>query len=105
VQVPGFAGATAVAAGDNHTVVLKNDGTVWAWGLNSTGQLGDGTNTDSNIPVTASGLTGGTRVAAGIGYAVALKNDGTVWAWGNNSNALLGIGWTQVQSLINLGAQ
>jgi alpha-tubulin suppressor-like RCC1 family protein len=105
ISVSGLTGATAVAAGNDHTVARKTDGTVWAWGGNSTGQLGNGTNTDSPIPVSASGLTGGTHVAAGFGFTVALKTDGTIWAWGNNGNALLGIGWTQVQSLINLGVQ
>jgi alpha-tubulin suppressor-like RCC1 family protein len=43
VQVQGLSGATGVAAGIAHTVVSKNDGTVWTWGSNAFGQLGDGT--------------------------------------------------------------
>src|SRR5262249_36165860 len=65
-------------------------GTVRAWGFNSTGQLGDGTNTDSNVPVTVSGLTNVVGVAAGRYHSLAVKEDGTGWAWGDNSSGQLG---------------
>ncbi|PIU84261.1 MAG: hypothetical protein COS67_14200, partial [Deltaproteobacteria bacterium CG06_land_8_20_14_3_00_44_19] len=65
-----------------HTIYVKDDGTVWAWGNNNNGQLGDGSATSKNTPVQVSGLSGMTAVAAGSGHTVALKNDGTVWAWG-----------------------
>ena len=77
-----------------HTVYLRSDGTVWAWGNNSNGQLGNRTTTDSHIPVQVSGLSGMTAIAAGNNFTVALKNDGTVWAWGSNSNGQLGNGAT-----------
>jgi hypothetical protein len=64
---------TAIAAGGSHTVALKNDGTVVAWGSNYSGQ--------TNVPA---GLTGVTAIAAGGSHTVALKNDGTVVAWGGN---------------------
>ena len=78
------ANANQTAAGYSHTVVLKSDGTVWAWGANSYGQLGNGTNILSNVPVEVTGLSGVVSIAAGESFAVALKSDGTVWAWGNN---------------------
>jgi alpha-tubulin suppressor-like RCC1 family protein len=99
-QVPGLSGVTAIAAGNNFTVALKNDGTVWTWGYNSNGQLGNGnTGTDSNIPVqvsVTSGLSSVIGVAAGYNHAVALMNSsgGTVWTWGSNSNGQLGNGTT-----------
>ncbi len=94
VLVP-LSGMTAIAAGNAFTAALKNDGTVWAWGSNSNGQLGNGTTTDSNLAVKVQGLTGVvTEIAAGNGFTIALKNDGTVWSWGANSNGQLGNGTT-----------
>jgi hypothetical protein len=82
----------AIAAGDGHTVVLKRDGTVWAWGRNWSGQLGDGTYTNRATPVAVSGLTEVIAIAAGMEYTVALKSDGTAWAWGSNEYGQLGDG-------------
>lgn len=81
-----------VACGFVYTVVLKSDGTVWAWGDNSFGQLGDGTTTDRHTPVQASGLSDVAAIAAGTYHTVALKKDGTVWAWGYNKYGQLGDG-------------
>jgi alpha-tubulin suppressor-like RCC1 family protein len=94
VQVGGLTDMTAIAAGANHTVALKKDGTVWTWGDNSNGQLGDGSTTQSSTPVKVSSLTGITDIAAGNAHTVARKNDGTVWTWGDNSNGQLGNGNT-----------
>jgi alpha-tubulin suppressor-like RCC1 family protein len=99
VQVSGLTGITAIAAGNYHTVALMNNGTVWAWGSNSYGQLGDGTTTNRFTPVKISGLTGITAIAAGETHTVALKNDGTVWAWGDNGYGQLGDGTFTSQRL------
>jgi hypothetical protein len=77
-----------------HTVHLKSDGSVWAWGNNANGQLGNGTTTNSAVPVQLSGLSGVKTLAAGNDYTVSLKSDGSVWAWGNNTNGQLGNGTT-----------
>ncbi len=82
----------AIAAGRLHTLVLKHDGTVWAWGWNASGQLGDGTTTNNTIPVRVEGLTDVISIATGYSHSIALKRDGTVWAWGNNIFGQLGIG-------------
>lgn len=88
----------AIAAGERNNLVLKSDGTVWAWGLNANGQLGNGTTTNSYIPVqvvSADGsgtFTGVSAISAGRLHNIALKNDGTVWAWGFNHYGSLGIG-------------
>ena len=82
VQVAGLEGFDSVADGNGFVLGLKSDGTVWGWGINSSGQLGDGTTTERTRPVQTSGLTGVIAVAAGSFYSVALKSDGTVWLWG-----------------------
>ena len=73
-----------IAAGGVHSLALRSDGTVWAWGRNSFGQLGDNTNTNRNVPVMVQGLSGVSAISAGDGHSLALKSDGTVWAWGSN---------------------
>ena len=79
-----------VSSGTNHTVALLNNGTIWSWGNNSRGQLGDGSNLDRDFPVQESTHnTNWTYVAAGNEYTVALKNNGTIWSWGRNSQGQL----------------
>lgn len=91
VQVSNLSDMTTVAAGGNHSLALKNDGTVWAWGSNSTAQLGDGTtNTFRTTPVQTSGLSNVRALAAGNSHSMALKSDGTVWTWGNNASGQRG---------------
>ncbi len=86
--------AQKIAAGGWHSVVVCSDKTVKAFGENATGQLGNGENTDSNVPVTAIGLTNVAAVCAGgdqlEAHSMALKSDGTVWAWGSNLYGQLG---------------
>lgn len=84
----------ATAAGYYHDVVLKDDGTVWTWGSNGSGQLGDGTYFDRDYPVKIPGLSGVTAISSRGNHTVALKNDGTVWAWGGNFYGQLGDGTT-----------
>ncbi|HEX6186616.1 MAG TPA: S8 family serine peptidase [Pyrinomonadaceae bacterium] len=84
IQVARINDVTAVADGNGFVLALKSDGTVWGWGSNGVGQLGDGTQTDRSIPVQTAGLSGVTAIAAGTFYSAALKSDGTVWIWGQN---------------------
>jgi alpha-tubulin suppressor-like RCC1 family protein len=67
-------------------------GTVWSVGSNQYGQLGDGTNSDSETLVRASGLSDVVKVSAGVEHVIALKSDGTVWTWGRNLRGQLGDG-------------
>ena len=93
----------AITAGDYHTVAINDNGTVWSWGYNAYGQLGDGTDAHRYTPEqVVLGLTDVIAIAAGRSHTVALKSDGTVWAWGNNAHGELGNGtatdnWTPVQ--------
>jgi alpha-tubulin suppressor-like RCC1 family protein len=101
VQVKNLSGVTAIAteAGTQHSLALKNDGTVWAWGWNGYGQLGTGNYANSNVPVRVSSITGATAIAGGNGHSLALKSDGTVWAWGRNQFGQLGDGTTTERTL------
>lgn len=67
---------------NRRTVVLKNDGTVWAWGQNTIGELGDGTYVSKDHAVQVKGLCDIKAISANYDYNLALKNDGTVWFWG-----------------------
>jgi alpha-tubulin suppressor-like RCC1 family protein len=85
-------GAVAASAGTLHTLILRNDGRVFATGYNTFGQLGDGTTTDRLRAVAVPALTNITAIAAGGHFSLALRNDGTVWAWGANNGGQLGDG-------------
>ncbi|MGN0242477.1 MAG: leucine-rich repeat domain-containing protein [Lachnospiraceae bacterium] len=89
---PLMSNAKQVSAGRNHCLVLKNDGTVWAMGRNTYGQLGTGDTTDRNTFTEVSNLTDVVQVTTGLNSSYALKSDGTVWAWGHNQYGQLGNG-------------
>jgi alpha-tubulin suppressor-like RCC1 family protein len=94
-----------LAAGDGHSLALKSDGTVWAWGSNSYGQLGNGSTGDAVAPVQvrdisgAGFLSGIYQLAAGGTHSMALKYDGTVFAWGDNGHGQLGVNSTVSSAL------
>jgi alpha-tubulin suppressor-like RCC1 family protein len=91
VAVVGASDIVAVAAGNAHSLALKADGTMLAWGNDAGGQLGnDATLEDKAAPVAVSGATGIIAISAGYFYSLALKSDGTMLAWGNNSKGQLG---------------
>jgi alpha-tubulin suppressor-like RCC1 family protein len=90
---------TQVAAGYYHSIALASNGAVYTWGYNDSGQLGDGSNTSSNVPVEVytSGVLSGktiTQVAVGFNHCIALASDGAVYTWGDNSYGQLGDGST-----------
>ncbi|MEG1028239.1 MAG: T9SS type A sorting domain-containing protein, partial [Oscillospiraceae bacterium] len=83
-----------ISAGQYHSLAIKSNGTLWAWGENDKGQLGIGNTTNQNSPVQIGTATNWVQVDAGIGYSFALKSDGTLWAWGNGNLGQLGTGNT-----------
>jgi len=91
-----FSGIKAVAAGESHSLALKGDGTVWAWGANDGGQLGNNSVVDSPAPVQVKDPGGSSvlvdilAIAAGGQTSLALRADGTVWSWGVNDKGQLG---------------
>jgi alpha-tubulin suppressor-like RCC1 family protein len=91
VQVTGLSGATEVAAGGNGAYALRTGGTVWAWGTNTEGQLGDGSTVSmSATPVQVAGLREVTAIAGGRYNGYAVRADGTVWAWGAGADGATG---------------
>jgi len=88
-----------VSTGDYHTVATKSDGTLWAWGYNNVGQLGDSTRTNKTIPIQEStSAEDWSAISAGSYHTVALKNNGTLWGWGDNTYGQLGDGSTTANS-------
>jgi alpha-tubulin suppressor-like RCC1 family protein len=79
-----------VACGVFHTAAIQSNGTLWAWGYNSLGQLGLSDTTNRSTPVQVGSATTWTRVAAGYYYTIALQTNGTLWTWGMNSYGQLG---------------
>jgi alpha-tubulin suppressor-like RCC1 family protein len=93
-QVPGLTNITAISAGWFHILALKADGTAWAWGNNSKGELGDGTTTNRSSPVQVLNVSNIVVVSGGDSHSSALATDGTVWKWGLNDLGELGNGTT-----------
>lgn len=91
VQVPGLSNVKKISAGDSYSMAIDGNGTLWAWGSNDKGRLGDGTTIMRLSPVQAL-IDNVADVKAGVmlAHTVALKSDGTVWAWGWNQEDELG---------------
>lgn len=86
------------------SVAIKSDGTLWAWGPNNIGQVGDGTNTERTIPVQISSDTW-LKISCGTFHTLAIKSDGTLWAWGLNDYGQLGDGTnTNKNSPVQIGS-
>jgi RHS repeat-associated protein len=90
-DVPGLTDIVAIDGGVFHFLALKADGSVWGWGLNQNGQLGNDATTDTAMPVQAQGLTGVTQISAGHTHSLAITSDGTLWSWGSNNFGQLGL--------------
>ncbi len=91
-KVVNLTGVAQISSGAFHALALKFDGTVWAWGLGTAGELGNGGLVDSNVPVQSSGISAAVQVAGGGNHSLALLADGTVQAWGENTSGELGDG-------------
>jgi alpha-tubulin suppressor-like RCC1 family protein len=93
--VGGFTDWLQVSGGNSHSLGVRANGTAWAWGLGTSGRLGDGTAVAKSSPVSViGGYTDWIQVAAGDAHSVGLRANGTAWAWGDNGSGRLGDGTT-----------
>jgi hypothetical protein len=83
---------TSLGGRGYHSLAIKADGTVWTWGFNGSGQLGDGTTTNRNVPVAVNGLSGVSAITGGYDFSIALRSDRTLRSWGANQHGQLGNG-------------
>lgn len=89
-QVGSMTNWASVSTGSSFTLAVRTDGTLWSWGYNDQGQLGDGTTTSRSSPAQVGTATNWASAAAGLLHALAVRTDGTLWSWGVNSGGVLG---------------
>jgi alpha-tubulin suppressor-like RCC1 family protein len=90
IQVGALTNWATVSSANNHCIATKLDGTLWTWGRNNIGQLGDGTVVNKSSPVQIGALTTWSHVSGGNVFSAAIKTDGTLWTWGFNAAGQLG---------------
>jgi alpha-tubulin suppressor-like RCC1 family protein len=99
ISIGGLSGPGTASAG------IRNNGTLWTWGSNTYGQLGNGTTTSYSSPIQIGSLTNWKMISIGHGHVLAVKTDGTLWAWGYNFFGQLGNGTTtSYSSPIQIGS-
>jgi alpha-tubulin suppressor-like RCC1 family protein/ribosomal protein L27 len=95
-----------IAAGEFHSVLIKTDGSLYSWGDNGFGQLGNGTRNNLTSPARVGSDTDWSYAAAGRNQTLAIKSDGTLWGWGHNNSGQLGDGSTVDKSApIKIGSE
>lgn len=96
VSVVGAHAFVSVASGGNNNATrgtcagIKSDGSLWTWGYNTLGTLGDGTSTNRSSPVSVVGAHSFIKIRVGNSCMLAIKADGSSWAWGSNVNGAIG---------------
>ena len=98
-QVGALTNWSKAVGGNNYYLSVKTDGTLWTWGSNGSGQLGDGTVVSKSSPIQVGALTSWKSVSTGsTGTSAAITVSGSLWTWGDGSSGILGTGSTASQS-------
>ena len=102
VQIGALSTWTQVSAGTGYnTLAIQTPGSLWAWGLNSYGQLGTSNTTNYSSPVQIGTLNTWSLFASGSSHSVAIQSNGTLWSWGNNSFGQLGLNTSTLTSVLS----
>jgi hypothetical protein len=88
-----------VEAGSEYGMAIKENGTLWGWGANFSGMLGDGTGETRKSPVQIGADANWSKISAGVVHTLALKSDGTLWAWGRNTEGQIGDGTFTIRAV------
>lgn len=98
-------GVSETATGGQHACALKSNGTVWCWGSNVAGQIGDQTTIARYAPVQVVGIANAVQIATGLSHSCARTAAGAIWCWGLNTSGQLGIGTTSnsLQAVMAVG--
>ena len=91
-----------ISAGWGYSLAIKTDGSLWVWGINNYGQLGDGTTTNQNVPTRIGTGNNWQKAVAGSFHTLAIQTTGSLWAWGRNDFGQLGDGTTAHKSVPTL---
>ena len=90
-----------ISLGGSHSLAIDNEGQLWAWGNNSSGQLGDGTTSNKNNPTRITENIKYKEISAGRNHCIAIDSEGNLWVWGDNSRGQLGDGTTISKNIPN----
>jgi alpha-tubulin suppressor-like RCC1 family protein len=94
LKISGTSGFDQISCGANHNLAIKANGSLWAWGGNAVGELGDGTNVAKDNPTQIGTGTNWQQISGGSFHSAAIKTDGSLWTWGQNGFGELGHGAT-----------
>lgn len=97
-QVGALTNWSSISCGFANMLAVKTDGTLWSWGRNNNGQLGNSNTSNYSSPIQIGALTTWLKVVSGSYHSLAIKTDGTLWSWGNNGIGNLGLGNTTYYS-------
>lgn len=105
IQVGNATNWQSISGGDNHSLAIKTNGTLWAWGYNYSGQLGNTTTTNSNSPIQIGTATNWEKTEAGDEFSLGKRTDGSIWGWGYNYSGQLNNAGNQLNIPTRIGVE